>query len=122
MPFSRSRMGSYPFLTGADVSDFIFKGGATRDDPRPVPAQHTTLKEMFNKYSANLAVGAKRENSLYTECIHRNHMLRLMGEGRHVASIDRNVAQNYVKSRRAEGRKPYTIGKELKTLRMIWMW
>src|SRR5262249_39588695 len=81
-----------------------------------------TLEELFNKYSASLAPGAKEENSLYTERIHRNHILRLMGKDRTVASIDRSVAQDYVKSRTAAGRKPYTIGKELKTLRMVWCW
>jgi integrase len=45
-----------------------------------------------------------------------------MGRERTMMSIDRNIIQDYVKARSVEGRKPYTIKKELKTLRMAWRW
>ena len=45
---------------GADVSDFVLNGGRLRDDAKPLAVKPITLEELFNQYSANLAVGRKR--------------------------------------------------------------
>ncbi len=107
---------------GVDVSEFILNGGKLREPIKPLPAKPTTLKELFGTYSANLAIGAKEENTLYTEKIHQKHILRLMGEDRAVNAIEPASVQEYVTNRIAEGRKPDTIKKKLNTLRMAWRW
>jgi integrase len=107
---------------GVNVSDFIFDGGELREEARALSAKVTTLEDLFNKYSANLVGGAKEANTLYTEQIHRNHIIKFMGSDRPVESVDRTAIQGYVKARLEQGRKPDTIKKELNTLRLVWRW
>ena len=47
------------------------------------------------------------------------HIYRIMGKDRSLATIDAKRVDAYIVERRQEGAKPYTISKELTTLRML---
>ena len=98
-------------------------------DAIAAPRHVLTLDSLFAQYRDSLP--SNEDSTLYTERVHQNHFLRLMGEGREVEGIDFNAIQGYVDKRkqgyhlgkRFYGRVgPGTIGKELKTLGKLWNW
>ena len=84
-----------------------------------------SLEELFAAYRAS---GSSNEaNTLYTEQVHQNHLLRILGASKPVEALSFADIQGYATTRRkgyaryrAVGRE--TVNKELKTLGKIWNW
>lgn len=90
-------------------------------------AKPLTLKGLFDAYEAALPSGAKSQNTLGTEKVHRKHILTVFGEEA-PASLALSDLQRYVNERsKAKGRRGRTVGaptikKELGTLSVVWTW
>ena len=108
-----------------DPGDFILSDGRI-DKPQVLP-ERVTLSKMFDFYSETLPPGAKEANTLKGEKRHCEHIVRLLGPGKLVSSINTNTIQDYVLKRAKEDWRgkivsPETIKKELTTFRLIWNW
>lgn len=118
----------------AEPGVFILSGGerTNKSVVGPTPVHHTpaaplTVSTLFDLYTAHLPPGRKELNTLLTERIHRNHLVRILGPDTPVESISLAEAQRYSSRRSGEvwrGRPigSDTIRKELKTLRYVWGW
>lgn len=112
---------------GADLLTFLLTDG--KKSERKVPSvKPLTLTGLFDAYEAVLPSGAKSQNTLNTEQVHRKHILRVLGEHTPAASLALNDLQRYVNERSKEkGRRGRTVGavtikKEIGTLSSIWSW
>jgi integrase len=108
----------------ADPGVFLISGGKL--NTRPVLEKPLTLGEFFARYQATRVVGAKEENTRYTEDIHIAHMLRILGADTSVRGVTTGMMQTYVDARSLEkgrGGRPVshvTVKKELGTFAAIW--
>jgi integrase len=119
----------------AEPGIFIVSGGtlsakpvvdATTTHNTSAPAA-LTLSGLFDLYNAQLPAGKKESNTLLTERIHRNHLIRILGSNAPVEAITLAEAQKYASRRSGEEWRGRPIGsdtirKELKTLRYVWGW
>jgi len=111
---------------GTDLLTFLLTDGKKTE--RKVPSvKPLTLKGLFNAYEAALPSGAKSQNTLSTEKVHRKHILTVLGEEAPVVLTLPDL-QRYVNERaQAKGRRGRTVGaqtikKELGTLSVVWTW
>lgn len=86
-----------------------------------------TLKQLFDRYRAELPAGAKEEATLAGERIHFQHLLRHLKESSLAQSLSVADAQVYVSKRTKDRWRGKNIGaptgkKELTTLRLVWNW
>jgi integrase len=127
--------GKLTMSDDADVAAFIVSGGKLTAKPALASPQavasagptepHSetaSLKSLFAAYTETLTPGTKEASTLYTETIHTNHLVRVLGEDQEPGGLDLGVVQDYVDARAREGVQRGTIRKELVTLRMIWSW
>jgi len=61
----------------ADLVAFLMSDGKLNG--KPVIDKPLSLKELFDRYRDSLPAGAKENNTSYTEGIHLNHLLRILG-------------------------------------------
>ncbi len=110
----------------ATIKRFIFSGGTnTEKETIAAPRKVLILEELFAAYRAS---GSSNEaNTLYTEQVHQNHLVRILGASKPVEALSFADIQGYADTRRkgyaryrAVGRE--TVKKELKTLGKIWNW
>ena len=111
---------------GADLLTFLLTDGKKTE--RKVPsAKPLTLKGLFDAYEAARPNGAKSQNTLNTEKVHRKHIMTVLGEQAPVMLTLADL-QQYVNERaKAKGRRGRTIAastitKELGTLSVVWTW
>jgi hypothetical protein len=94
--------GWLPLPDGADydaVKRFLFTGGRKAEKDAIAASRHVlTLDSLFTQYRDSLP--SNEASTLYTETIHQNHFLRVMGEGRDVEGIEFNAIQEYVDKRK----------------------
>jgi integrase len=108
----------------ADLIAFLMSDGKLNG--KPVIEKPLTLKELFDRYSESLPIGAKEKNTSYTEGIHRKHLLRILGERTIARTLTTTELQDYVNRRSKEkGRSGrdvchVTIRKEVGTFASIW--
>jgi integrase len=95
-----------------------------RLNAKPEAAHPLSISEFFQHYAENRPP-SKEKNTAYTEQIHVEHLLRLLGKGTHLADVPRKL-QDYVNARskedglRGDTVSHVTIRKELGTLSSIW--
>jgi integrase len=131
----RLRRGYSTLPDDAEPGSFIVSGG--KHPTKPVPESTTlhntpapaplTLSGMFDLYNAQMPAGKKELNTLLTERIHRNHLVRILGSESPVETMTLAEAQKYASRRSVEEWRGRPIGsdtirKELKTLRYVWGW
>jgi integrase len=108
----------------ADPGEFIISGGTRTAKPTPAtPAEGTTLGDLFDRWREG---AKKRSNTLRTILIHQEHVKRILGEKR-ALPLEMADLRAYCEQRATERGKrglvrPYTIRKELRTLRQAWQW
>lgn len=110
---------------GADPATFILSDGKLNQ--RPVAQRPMTLAELIAVYQAKYTAGAKESSTEYTERIHCNHLLRLIGKSTVVQTLTLPAIQDYIDCRsqeqwRGNQIKTQTVKKEIDTLRIIWHW
>lgn len=113
----------------ADPCEFIVSGGARTAKPTtksttPPDERPTTLADLFGRWREG---AKKRPNTLRTILIHQEHVSRILGKDRAIDSIGLTDLRTYCEHRAKEPGKaglvrPYTIRKELRTLRQVWEW
>lgn len=109
---------------GANLGVFLVSGGKLNG--KPVLEKPLTLGEFLARYQEKHPEGAKEESTRYTEDIHIEHLLRLLGAKTSVHSLTTGVLQTYVGLRSLEkGRggktvSHVTVKKEIGTLASIW--
>jgi integrase len=109
---------------GAELALFLISDGKLNE--KPVIEKPLSLDEFFRGYREKLPEGTKEPNTRYTEDIHIEHLLRLIGPGMSIRGITTETLQNYVDTRGLEtGRRGNplshaTIKKEIGTLSSIW--
>jgi len=107
----------------ADHARFIITGG--KETGRPKLATVRTLQDLFDSAAAHTPTGAKEENTLKTDGLHRKHLLRLLGGRTLLRTLKPSTLQAYIASRSSEtyrGAKvsAQTIQKEVGRLRADW--
>jgi integrase len=108
---------------GADVCQFVLSDGTWQ---KPRADKPLTLAAMFEWYFAQQTPGAKANKTLETERLHTQHFLRLLVKSRALSGLrGQDLQEGYINKRAAEGWhgktiRPETIGKEVKTLKMVW--
>jgi integrase len=105
-----------------DIAVFLLSDG--KINRKPVLEAPLTLQAYFKRYQAR-STDAKERNTRYTEKIHIDHLLDLLGKSEHVRSITTEVLQRYVDQRakekfRGETISHKTIQKEIGTFASIW--
>jgi len=123
---TKLKRGQTAIPPGADVGEFIVSGGerTSKISEAAVKEGPVTLKTLFDRWKA---AQRKRENTLRTILIHRDHVFDLLGETTEVNTIKLGHLRTYCDQRSKEPGKrgtvrPYTIRKELKTFRQVWVW
>lgn len=107
-----------------DVGTFILSDG--RATGKAVPAQHVTLKELWDIYLSDSPENVKEASTMVTEGVHFRHMLRLLKPGTAVPLLTTADLQRYIKARsledgiREEKIKSRTIRKEIGTFEAVW--
>jgi integrase len=125
--------GRLSIPTDADPGTFIISDGKLDQKPAvtSTPEQpKTTIGGLIARYEAELPSGAKEANSLRTERIHLGHIERVLGADTRLDSVNLASAQRYAKLRGRETHgkhvkrpiRPYTVRKELKSFRFVWVW
>jgi len=108
-----------------DPATFILSDGKRVGDEQK--REHLTLKQLIDRYQAELPPGTKEESTLESERTHFKHLLRHL-KGQAVAqSISVADVQAYVTKRtkdrwRGKNIGAQTVKKELTTLRLVWNW
>ncbi|QDV37608.1 tyrosine-type recombinase/integrase [Tautonia plasticadhaerens] len=113
---------------GADVGAFVLSDGKLTAKPRiaaPPPAA-PTLGRLVEDYLASPPAN-KEAGTLKVERSYLRNVERVLGGEKSLDAIDLPAARLYAKKRLSETRngkapKPYTVGKELKTLCHVWRW
>ena len=125
------QLGRLTIPPDADPGTFILSDGKLERKPVVVASpSEGTLGELVAGYLRELPPQAKEANSLRTERIHLGHVERLLGGDSPLSSIGLAAVQRYANLRGQEKHgkvakrsiQPYTIRKELKTLRHVWAW
>jgi hypothetical protein len=116
--------GTLTLPLGADLWQWLLSDGRREQKPQP-PQKAWSLGNLFDWYFRNQTVNAKESNTLGTERIHRNHLLRLLGESALMSAITPADLQDYINQRaretwRGKAITPGTIAKEIASLSMIW--
>jgi len=109
---------------GADLWQWLLSDGRREQKPEP-PQKAWSLRNLFDWYFTNQTKNAKESNTLRTERIHRNHLLRLLGESVLMSAITPADLQDYINHRATETWRgnaitPGTIAKEIASLSMVW--
>ena len=108
----------------ADLGTFLISGGKLNQVPtleRPM-----TLGELLKRYRAEAISGAKEKSTRYTEDIHLDHFLRIVGHETRLPAINASVLQNYIRKRSTEKNRDgkfishVTIKKEIGSLGAVW--
>jgi len=116
--------GRVEIPSGADLALFLVSDGKLNG--KPAVEKPFTLEQFFQGYQDTLPEGSKEANTRYTEDIHIEHLLRLIGKRTNIRVISSETLQDYVDRRGTEvGKrgKPLshaTIKKEIGTLSSIW--
>lgn len=85
-----------------------------------------TLGEFFADYQGKHPLGAKEANTRYTEDIHIQHLLRLLGNDCAVRGVTTQTLQGYIdqrsqeSGRRGEPLSHVTVKKEIGTFTSVW--
>lgn len=109
---------------GADLSAFLLSDGKLQK--KVVIQKELTLGEFLKRYQEEMPVGAKEGNTRYTEDIHIEHLLRLIGHDLPLPTVSSEVLQDYVNKRSQEDGhhgnniSHATIRKEIGTFASIW--
>jgi len=116
------KRGRLAYTPGDDLVTLLLSDGKL--NVRPEVQRPVNLKQFFGEFKQGRPPG-KEKNTAYTEDIHINHLLRILGEQTRIVEVPSKL-QDYVNARaREEGHrdKPVsqvTIKKELGTLSSIW--
>ena len=107
---------------GGDLAVFLLSDG--KINQKPVLAAPLTLHAYFNRYRER-ETDAKEKNTRYTENIHMDHFLDVLGKNQKVQEITSETLQRYVDTRakekfRGETISHRTIHKEIGTFASIW--
>jgi integrase len=113
--------GRLHYEPGDDLVLLLLSDGKL--NAKPEITRRVTLGEFFDQYKANRPP-SKEGSTAYTEDIHIEHLLRLLGSGTALQDIPKRL-QEYINQRSSEaGRKGkvshVTIKKELGTLSSLW--
>jgi integrase len=126
----RLKRGWLTMPADADPGTYIVSGGQLPSKPvvasvvagksTTADAASVTVGAILAQYTLELTPGAKGENTLVTEAIHREHLKRYLGS---TACITFGLTDldGYVRTR-AKVSQAVTIKKELATLRVAWNW
>jgi integrase len=88
----------------------------------------TTLEKLKEKYTETMSIGAIEKNSLDTIAMHLRHVIKTLGAGFLLKSLNMNHLQEHVNRRaKAKGirKKPLssaTLRKEIASFRVAWNW
>lgn len=115
--------GRMELPAGADFWEFLKTGGKREQKVRL--DDELNLEGLFAWYFAQVPEGGKEPKTLSTEHVHERHFLRILGKRRLLSTLTAEDFQKYINKRAGERRhkKPIgseTIGKEMKTLQMVW--
>jgi integrase len=110
---------------GVDPAAFILSDGKRTGAEKK--RERLTIKQLFDRYQAELPPGAKEETTLAGEKIHFQHLLRHLKGSSLAESLTVPDAQAYVAKRMKDTWRGKNIGgetvkKELTTLRLVWNW
>lgn len=111
---------------GADLVSFVRSGGKVEEPVQPAqPA--TTFATFRDRYLEAHRNGAMETNSLATVEMHLRHIADTLGEkfaiGRLTLSdLQRHVDRRLGKKYRGRRLSPYTVRKEISSLRAAWNW
>jgi hypothetical protein len=89
---------------GADLGLFLTTGGKLLS--KPILERPMTLEEFFADYQAKHPEGAKEANTLYTEGIHIQHLLRILVKDAGVKGITTPALQSQIDERSQETGRP----------------
>jgi integrase len=109
---------------GADPVTFLLSDGKLNH--KPTIAKPMILKEVFDHYQQKHPAAAKEENTGYTEGIHINHLIRIIGAETAIRAMTTETVQAYIDQRSQEiGRRGNTVSnvtikREVGTLAAIW--
>ena len=101
---------------GVDVIEWICSGGTVV----PKPGHRYTLAQLIDSYKDNLPRNAKADNTMRTECTHFKHLVAHFGPRALLTAINTESVNKYLKAR--SDRDPATVGKELATLNLLWLY
>jgi integrase len=116
------KRGRLAYTAGDDLVTLLLSDG--RLNVRPEVQKPLNLKQFFEEFKNGRPPG-KEKSTVYTEDIHINHLLRILGERTRIVEVPSKL-QDYVNARAQEQGhrgKPVsqvTIKKELGTLSSVW--
>jgi len=118
----RIESGALDVPPGADVRAFVLAGGRAGPGLADLAA---TIDELVAAYPA--ARADVEANSRVTIAIHLRHFARILGGGTRLASLtiadmERYAAARLAEDRRGSATRPYTVRKELRTMRAALAW
>jgi integrase len=119
----RLEHGTLTIPAGADPKAFILSGGQAIGKPQA--AVRLTIGHMADRYLDELQ--GVEKNTRLTLTIHLNHVKRILKADTSLEAVQLAEAVRYAKVRLAEkhhGRttQAYTVRKELRTFRKVWVW
>jgi integrase len=108
-----------------DPATYILSDGKRTGEEKR--RERLTVKQLIDRYQAELPPGAKEESTLEGERIHFKHLLRHFRGSNIAQSLSVVDVQDYVAKRMKDRwRGKYigsqTVKKELTTLRLVWNW
>jgi integrase len=116
------KRGRLEYRPGDDLVTVLLSDGKLNVQPQV--QRRVTLGQFFEEFQQGRPPG-KEKNTTYTEAIHLNHLLRLLGERTRVADVPGKL-QDYVNAcaqeqgHRGKPVSQVTIKKELGTLSSVW--
>jgi integrase len=108
-----------------DADPWVFIRSDGKLNQKPTASKVYTLRNLFEAYFEQQTAGSKEENTLKTERIHKDHLLRILGGAKALNTFAGADVQTYINeraTRKWRGKKiqPETIKKEVNTLQMVW--
>ena len=88
-------------------------------DPTYQAAHHTTVGDGIQQLKLAKVDAQKSAGTMHFYQVKTDHLARVLGEGRKLATIDAKVVDAFIATRKQEGAKANTISKELTALRQM---
>lgn len=113
--------GRLEIPTDVDLMEFLLTDGKAKPrtaEPKREPIQ---LKALTDRYLEVHSNGSREASTLLTAKIHLNHLVKTLGGSFGVADLTTADLQRHI-NRRVGKVAPYTISKEIGTLRAAWRW
>ena len=110
---------------GSDPAVFVLSGGKRKGEEER--REHLTLRQLIERYQAELPPGTKEESTLNSERTHFKHLLRHLKGSSVAQSLSVPDIEGYITKRmkdcwRGKSIGSETVKKELTTLRLVWKW